>query len=211
MKKIDWSNLVVKGTEWFASLALLNVCWLLYSLPILTVIPATDTVFELLKQWEIEEIGTGIPKQFHRTFKNHFKKSYKIGVPVSIIMGIIIIDIYFLSLQSISSPLFQILKYAFYTFSILITLAILYAIPLMKKLERNDIKMLIIGLGVAVRNPLITLTAMGGVVVLIAMCTIWPSMLFFFSVSGVAWMMTKASSKVIAKEQEKRINESSKY
>lgn len=206
MQKIDWTNLIVKGTKWFASLAILNICWLLYSLPLFTVIPSTDTVFQLLKDWETEHKEAGIWNQFHQTFKDNFKRSFKIGIPIFLVFAIIGIDIYFLNTVDISSGLFQILKYAFYTFSFILSLGILYAITFMKRLEQTNVRIVIFGFVMAVLHPIITLMAVGSILVLMVVCLVWPSMIFFFFVSGMAWIMTKAASKVMELEQEKSLN-----
>lgn len=204
LKKIDLTNLVIKGTEWFSSLAILNLCWLLFSLPLVTMIPATDAVFEVLKEWEAEGRTTSVFKQFKQTFKQNFKQSFKWGIPILIVSIILAIDIIFLNSLNISSVWFQILKYAFYTFTAILVLSVSYAYPLAKVTGETHIRLLLIGLFMAIGHPLITFGLIAGLIVLIILFSIWPGMLFFFAVSGGAWLMTKAVLTCIKKDQEKQ-------
>lgn len=117
MKKNDLSSIVVKGTDWFANLAVLNLCWLLFSLPVVTLIPATDAVFNLINKWVLEGQPSNVFKSFIASFKENFGKSFRWGIPLLLVTIILIIDLYFLNQLMIPSAWFSILKYAFYTFA----------------------------------------------------------------------------------------------
>lgn len=204
LKKIDFTKLIVKGTEWFSSLALLNLCWLLFSLPLVTIIPATDAVFDVVHEWESVGKSTSVFQQFKAAFKTNFKRSFKVGLPMFIVIFIVLIDIYFLNQLSITSMWFQVLKYAFYTFSALIFLSILYVYPLMKQTGENHIRVFVMGVFLAIGNPLTTLGIIAALLILGFIFLLWPGMLFFFGVSGIAYVMTKAVSHVVQKNQEKQ-------
>jgi len=206
LKKIDFTKLIVKGTHWFSSLALLNLCWLLFSLPIVTLIPATDTVFTILTRWEKreEEPSLNVFSQFKQTFKENFKSSYKLGILLMIMALIIIVDIYYLSNQTSQFMWFQLFKYAFYTFTFLLSLTVLYTYPLMKQTGEEHLRMFVVGLFMIVGHPLITLGVIGSLLVLVIIFLMWPGMLFFFGVSSVAFIMTKAVSKIIEQNQEEQ-------
>lgn len=206
LKKIDFTKIIVEGTEWFSGLALLNLCWLLFSIPIVTVIPATDAVFDVMHEWESVGKNRSVFQQFKQAFKRNFKTSFKLGIPIFVVVGIIILDIYVLNQLAISSVWFQILKYAFYTFSLLIVLSILYAYPLVKQLGENPIRVFLMGFFVAVGNPLTTLGVIGSFFLLGVICLLWPGMLFFFVASGTSYIMTKAVSYITSKSQEKQIS-----
>lgn len=207
MKQMDPTKIVVSGTEWFSSLALLNLCWLLFSLPLITIIPATDTVFELVNQWEITGRPKSIFRHFKETFKTNFKTSYQWGLPFFAVLFIIGVDIYILKQITMDEAWFHILKYAFYTFSLLITVALFYAYPLSKRSNKKSVRVFVSGFLTVIGNPLLT----GGVVLsfiaLAILFSIWPALLFFFSVSGPAWLMTKAVSQALKKLEEKQSTE----
>lgn len=206
LKKIDFTNSIVKGTKWFSNLALLNLCWLLFSLPIVTVIPATDAVFDVIHEWESLGKRRRVFQQFKQAFKRNFKRSFKLGAPISIVIGMIGLDIYILNQLAITSVWFQVFKYAFYTISILIILSIFYACALMKQIDENHIRVFLMGLFIAVGNPWITLGAIGSLLILGLLFLLWPGMLFFFAASGIAYVMTKAVSHIANKRQEKQVS-----
>jgi uncharacterized membrane protein YesL len=204
LKKIDFTKIIVKGTEWFSSLAVLNLSWLLFSLPIVTVIPATDAVFEVIHNWELTGKRGSVFQQFKEAFKNNFKSSYKLGLPIVLAVVLIVLDSYFLNHLTITSGWFQVLKYGFYTFFLLIILSILYAYPLMKNTGENHIRIFVMALFVAIGHPLTTLGVIGSLLIMLFIFLLWPGMVFFFGISGTAYIMTKAVSHILSKSQEEQ-------
>lgn len=111
MKKINWSTLLVKGIEWFARLAVLNLLWLLFSLPLVTFIPATSAGYGVLKQWrDGEALEQSVFKLFTRKLRKNFKKSFQLGglfIPFGIIL---IINLVFFFTNSFESTVFFYIK-----------------------------------------------------------------------------------------------------
>lgn len=204
LKKIDFTKIIVRGTEWFSNLALLNLCWLLFSLPILTIIPATDAVFDVVHEWETLGKTTTVFQHFKTAFKKNIKNSYKLGLPILIGLIVVIIDLYIISQIDLPSAWFQIFKYAFYTFVFLLVLSVLYVYPLMKQMGETPIRLFVVALLMAIGHPLTTLGVIVTLVALIVIYSIWPSMLFFFGMSSVAWIMTKAILSIHEKRKEKQ-------
>lgn len=173
MKKLYLSKIIVRGVEWFAGLALLNLSWLLFSLPIFTIIPATDALYEMLYDWERkDENPTEIFRTFRATFQKNLKSSYKLGLPLHIILLFIGIDLYLLRNFSADSMWGGIFKYAFYTFSFLLGLAIFYAYPLSKSMKETHVRVLLLGLLSVVGHPLITLCVVMGLILLAVISSI---------------------------------------
>lgn len=71
----------------------------------------------------------------------------------------------------------------------------------MKRTGKYHVRMIIFGLMLAIKNPLVTLGVIASVIGLTIIYMIWPSMLFFFALTGIAWIMTKAVSYIFAKEK----------
>lgn len=201
LKRIDFTDLVVRGTEWFSNLALLNLCWLLFSLPIVTLIPSTDTVFEIVHEWETEGKTENIFYHFKRVFQKNFKSSFKLGLPIFLLLLILVADLYFLSTQTLTAPWFQILKYAFYFFSVLFIIALLYVYPLMKWTGEKHIRLIITGFLLTVGHPVTSVGLFFSLLVLLIVYSIWPGMFLFFALSSIAWLMTKALAHIIEKKQ----------
>lgn len=188
MKKNDLTSLVVNFTEWFSSIVILNLCWLLFSLPLITIIPATDVVFEMIYQWKTTEKPKEIFKEFKFNFLKHFKKSYRLDLPILIVLLIIGIDVYFLNRLTIDTAWFQILKYAFYTLAVMVLLTVLFSYCLSKVLENTSFQIFLIGFLLLIGKPIITLAVVASLLLMIIIISIFPSMLFFISMSGIAWL-----------------------
>lgn len=202
MKKNDLTSLVVHFTEWFSGMAFLNVCWLLFSLPIVTIIPATNAVFEVVYEWKQK----GKPKHLYTQFKKYFfkqiKRSFKLGLPIFVALLVSAIDIYFLSTLTIEATWFPILKYAFYTVTVVIILTILFAMPLSKIYRNDSLQILVIGFLTAAGKPLITLAVLASLVCMALVIAFFPAMFFFLSMSGIAWVGTTAALYSLEKEIE---------
>lgn len=196
MKKIDFTSLAVTFTEWFSGIAILNLTWLLFSLPIVTLIPATDAVFEVVNEWKEDEKPESIFKQFKYYFRKNFKRSFKLGLPIFIVVMIVLADIYFLSSLSLTVTWFQIFKYAFYTLMILIFLTILYAYPLSKRSGLRSFRVFLMGLMLMVGNPKVTIALLIMLIAFVLFFSWFPAMLFFLPMSGVAWLGATALENV---------------
>lgn len=205
MKKIDTSKIVVKGTEWISNMAILNLAWLLFSLPIVTIIPATDALFDVLHDWEVETPSESIFHLFTQSFKKNFKHSYKFGLPIFLIAAIFVLDIVFLSMQTIPDAWFQLFKYALYTLSVLFLVGVLFGYPLSKRIQTTTPRTFLMGLMMAVGHPLISVGLLISLVVICFVLLRWPALLFFFSASGIAWISTKAVSLAVQKTQKNKI------
>src|SRR5699024_5264243 len=181
LKKLDLTLLAVTFTEWFSGIAILNLSWLLFSLPIITLIPATDAVFEVVHQWKKNGKPESVFNFFRVSFKNNFKQSFKLGLPIFIALSIIIMDLYFLNHLELSETWFQIFKYAFYTLTILIILTILYIYPLSKEQQNFSFKIFLIAFMLVVGNPKVTIALLITLVASIFLFIWFPAMLFFIS------------------------------
>lgn len=196
MKKIDFTSLAVTFTEWFSGIAILNLSWLLFSLPIVTLIPATDAVFEVVNEWKEDKKPESIFKQFKYYFRENFKQSFKLGLPIFIVVMIVIADLYFLSSLSLTVTWFQIFKYAFYTLMVLIFLTILYAYPLAKRTGLRSFRIFLMGLMLMVGNPKVTISLLIMLIAFVLFFSWFPAMLFFLPMSGLAWLGATALENV---------------
>lgn len=197
MKKIDLTSLAVTFTEWFSGIAILNLSWLLFSLPLFTLIPATDAVFEVVHQWKKNGKSESVFNFFRVSFKNNFKQSFKLGIPIFIALSIIIMDLYFLNHLEVSETWFQIFKYAFYTLTILIVLTILYIYPLSKEQQNFSFQIFLIAFMLVIGNPKVTIALLITLVASIFLFIWFPAMLFFISMSGLAWLSETAMENAI--------------
>lgn len=84
------TSVIVQLTEWFAALAMTNLMWILFSIPIVTLLPATETLFFMIDRvYHKKERFSA--RLFISYFKSNFKESYKKNWPIllmSILFGL---------------------------------------------------------------------------------------------------------------------------
>ena len=65
--------------EKFANLLILNALWLISSLPIITIGPATSAMLSVVRQWKLHQDTSSVRNFFHY-FKENFRYSFIIGL-----------------------------------------------------------------------------------------------------------------------------------
>src|SRR5690625_4317577 len=106
-----------KVLDRITNLFFLNVLWLLSSLPLITIFPATAAMFGVFKDWTKGKEGK-LFGSYLRHFKNNFKHSFVYGI-----LWFLIIAIFYIDLRIISD--FE--TYNFILMSLLFLLLILVA------------------------------------------------------------------------------------
>lgn len=81
-----------------ANYFLLNLLWLLISLPLVTAYPATVALFSVLRAWRVEE-SSEIIAPFFSAFRRQFRRSLLLGIGWTIIGIILVAD--FLAVRGI--------------------------------------------------------------------------------------------------------------
>ncbi|MBM6614256.1 DUF624 domain-containing protein [Desemzia sp. RIT804] len=203
MKKFDFTNGIVEGTEWVSRLAVLNLVWLLFSLPIITAIPATNTLFYILDLWSQGETALPIFSTFRDHFKIHFWEGYKIGLLIFGILVILLLDSWYLTDLVSPAAWVQIYQYVIYVIAVLFGLTTLFYFPLTKKLTTSLPKRFLTGFVLMAGHPLISLGLLLASGLLIFIFLRWSALMFFFSASGIGWIATIAAKKALRKTIQK--------
>lgn len=206
MKKINWSKALVSGTEWFARLAVLNLTWLLFSLPILTLVPATDALFSVLDHWRKEETEIPIFRTFWEVFRQNFWRSFKLGLPILLVSIVVLLDIWFFHHYPKAAAWLQIYKYSIYTFGLLFGLVTLYSYPLSKRSNHSILQLYLTSAYLMIGNPLYSLGLLFSAVTIFLILLKWSGLFFFFSASLLAWLATLAVDRALKKAAERRKN-----
>ncbi|MCK0472248.1 YesL family protein [Halalkalibacter sp. AB-rgal2] len=71
---------------------LLNLIWLLFSLPIITLFPATAAMYAVIRDW-VQGKDSGVIQPFFQYFKVNFKHSFAYGILWGICLFIFYIDL----------------------------------------------------------------------------------------------------------------------
>lgn len=129
---LSYDGKIMRALEVVGNYCLLNLLWIVFSLPVISVFPATVAMFGIMKQWTN---GTDPPvlKTFFTIFKKNFKKSCFIGVIQVLCTIIFVLDFKVFwnmegSIKIIFIPVIMLLAYIFLSMSI-------YLYPLMAKYE----------------------------------------------------------------------------
>lgn len=91
-----FSGKLASGIELFGSFLLLNLMWLLFSLPVITLFPSTSAMFEVIKKWKAEGVDSWVFQPFFQAFKKHFKLSVTLEIIWLAILASLSVDLYFL-------------------------------------------------------------------------------------------------------------------
>ncbi|NWQ39218.1 DUF624 domain-containing protein [Bacillus sp. EB106-08-02-XG196] len=172
--------------EWLWRLLYLNAIWILFSLPVITVIPATATMFSVMDKWVREDQHEPDFKVYFREFKRLFLKSYPLGLSIVLIGGLLFLDL--LILRNAIADIFVTIRYAVLLFSLLFLIAVSYSFPVFLRYQFPWYKTLFFAFMLGIRNPVITfLMSCGFLLVLL---------LFMFA-TGVGLLLFASSIALI--------------
>lgn len=192
-----FSEAVINGTEWTARLAVVNLVFLLFSIPIFTIFPSVAALFEVTRRWEKGDKELPIFQTFLYYFRKNFWKSYQIGLPLTAVGLLLFFDIQALSGQTAGSLL--ILRYALYSLVVLFALLILYSFPIFVHYNLSISRIYFLALTIGVTRTLITLSLLLSTTAIVGMLLFWPALFFFFPFSLIALLATKTATHSLQK------------
>lgn len=112
--------------EWIMKLAYVNLLWLLFTMAGLIVfgfMPATVSLFTIVRKWQMKETEVPVWDTFLSIYKKEFTKSNLLGFILVICAGFILLDLHFVNgLEGVLQLMF---------FVLLLIISALYFITLM--------------------------------------------------------------------------------
>jgi uncharacterized membrane protein YesL len=153
--------------EWLWRLLYVNAIWLLFSLPIFTIFPATAAMFGVMDRLVREEQDEPDFKVFFREFKRLFFKSYPLGLSIVIIGGLLVLDL--LIVRNAVSSMSEIIRIALLAVSLLFLIAVSYSFPVFLRYEFPWYKTLFFSFMLGVRKPVITFLMSCGFLLILLM------------------------------------------
>lgn len=187
---------IVVVTEWFAYLAGLNLLWLLLSLPLITVFPATNALFKAIsciKDGDREEIFLGFWKTFKENSIKVIKRDWLIGLVGVILMG----NIFYLSRLFQPTPILQVLLGANILLCSLFFVFSLYLYSLFQQKEIDKKEAWLLAFYYSMKHPFYSIGLLLSCMILFLLFLFWPAMSFFFSASLPAFLGTTALIQVM--------------
>ncbi|OES46638.1 YesL family protein [Domibacillus iocasae] len=85
-----------KSLEIFTAFIFLNVLWVLFCLPVLTIYPSTMALFAVIRKWKKEEIDYDIWEVFISSFKENMSRYFWAGLFWLLTGVLLIVDYYLL-------------------------------------------------------------------------------------------------------------------
>ena len=113
--------------EKFANLLILNALWLICSLPILTIGPATSAMLSVVRQWKLHEDTSSVRNFFHY-FKENFRYSFIIGLFYIGYSVILFFNLFYLNQDQSGLKIIMLIPLLVITFFVICLLAYIFPI-----------------------------------------------------------------------------------
>ncbi|MEK3973411.1 MULTISPECIES: YesL family protein [unclassified Psychrobacillus] len=124
------SSFIYNATEWITKFAYLNVLWILFTLlggVIFGFFPSTISMFAVVREWLKGETDLPLFSTFWKHYRNEFVKSNLLGIFVTIIGVVIVLDIFYI--QSTNSKLLSWTYLPLFAFMLLFIMFLFYLFP----------------------------------------------------------------------------------
>jgi uncharacterized membrane protein YesL len=181
--------------EWLWRLLYLNAIWLLFSLPIFTIIPATAAMFGVMDRLVREDQDEPDFKVFLIEFKRLFLKSYPLGLSIVIFGGLLVLDL--LILRNAVSDVAEIIRVAVLAVSLLFLIAVAYSFPVFLRYQFPWYKTLFFSFMLGVRKPVITFLISCGFLLIILLLLFVTGIGLLLFASLIALISTISANYII--------------
>lgn len=192
----------------FTSFVLLNLLWLLFCLPIITIFPATTALFGTVRKWVRLGFDVGVFRVFVQQFKENFKKSLSLGFLWTIAFLILYADLSIVLKNEFTGKGFLLILLFFFT--MLFAFVTIYQFLLLVNYELKLFHVLKNSLLLSLSHMEYTLLFLGLILVMLIVIYYFP---IFLLISGslLAFIMYglfhKLSSKLeVGKNRHHKLN-----
>ncbi|KAB8125814.1 DUF624 domain-containing protein [Gracilibacillus oryzae] len=138
-----YDNRIYLFLEKTVNFFLLNLIWLLASLPIITSFPATNALYAVIHDWRNDK-ATGVFRPFFHHFRKNFLKSFWIGCIWFFTVFILCLDFVLIheyetgwSYMALLSFLFLLLMIVLFMTAYLIPISVLYPLSLFQTFKQS--------------------------------------------------------------------------
>lgn len=140
-KIFDMDNPFFRTLDRLADLIILNLCFLLCSIPIFTIGAALSAMCKIELQLVRGEQGY-IARPFFKAFKEEFKQSTIIWLPSMIIVFTIVIDIMMFRASSETGMFYRVISILSLVIGLILCTVLLYVFPLIAQFENTIVQTL---------------------------------------------------------------------
>jgi len=193
-----------KVAEWVARLVYVNILWIVFTimgLGIFGIMPATLSMFGIIKKWFDGKENVEVFKEYWQIYKTNFIKFNIIGLIMFVIGLVLIIDLrYFNSLSGVQ---YLIIKYFIYLIVFLYIMDLIYIFPITMQYQLKKRDIIKNALFFGFLSPLETLQMILGLIGVTLLFRVLPSLLPFLGVSIPVFVIIWASEKAIERVESK--------
>jgi len=131
----DLNNRLLNTINTIVDYFLLNVLWVIASIPLMTIFPATAAMFGVVRKRQLQKETNGIFKSFCLQFKDNFKQSILLSIVWAVFGVFLYVDYRIISPESSS---FQFILYILLIIGLILFASItIYLFPIMVHFELN--------------------------------------------------------------------------
>jgi uncharacterized membrane protein YesL len=165
---------------------LLNVLWVLTSIPLFTFFPATAAMFGVIRKRQLQKDSQGIIKDFFTMFKENFKQSLVISIYWSLVAIFLYVD--YMVIHPDNSIIHLILYIVLIIGFVLFCSISIYLFPTMVHFELSWKIVIRNAFFFSLMNPILTIILLLIVAIGVAIIYMYPVMIFIVG-SPLAYMI----------------------
>lgn len=199
--------------EWIMKLAYVNLLWLLFTMAGLIVfgfMPATVSLFTIVRKWQMKETEVPVWDTFLSIYKKEFTKSNLLGFILVICAGFILLDLHFVNgLEGVLQLLFFVLLLIisalyFITLMYLFPVYVHYDLRVTEYIKNSCI------LGILNLHLTLLIAASAGSIIFLLLYS--PAFIPFFSAVSITWILMYGGMysfrKIEARQKHRGLNSS---
>lgn len=197
---------IFKISDVIMRLAYLNLLWFAGALAggiILGVMPATVALFSIVRSWQLEDETLIFHQEFLKVYKSEFLKSNLLGLGMGAVGYLLFINFQVTSLIVENQTIIVVLIFSNILAAVFLGLLILFIFPIYVHFEMSLFEKVKFAVLFGITNPHITFALLITILLFSLLFVITPSIIFFFSISSLAYCITGVSLKKINDTKEK--------
>lgn len=176
--------------EWIMKLAYVNLLWFFFTIAgliVFGIMPATVSLFTIVRKWQMKETELPIWETFLSAYKKEFRKSNLLGLMLLLIGGFLILD--FIFLKQIAGFLKLVFFAPLLIISGLYLITLLYIFPVYVHYDLKITDYIKKSCLVGILHLHMTLLLIGAAASLIFLMFYQPSFIPFFSTVSLGWIL----------------------
>lgn len=151
----DLNNRLLNTINTIVDYILLNVLWVIASIPLITIFPATAAMFGVVRNRQLQKETNGIFKSFYVHFKENFKQSFFLSIIWVVFGAFLYVDYRIIDPESST---FQLILYILLIIGLILFSSItIYLFPIMVHFELNWKYVLRNAFFFSLMNPILTI------------------------------------------------------